>query len=53
MLTAFSMFAPFSAALAWCAVFLVLMVYSALANFFSVSALAAQVRVIEWDEESA
>jgi hypothetical protein len=28
------------------------MVYSALANFFSVGALAAQVRVIEWDDES-
>jgi hypothetical protein len=51
-LTAFSMFAPLSAGLAWCAVFVVLMVYSALANFFSVGALAAQVRVIDWDEQS-
>ena len=50
VLMAFSMFAPISAWLAWCSVFCVLMVYSALANFFSVGALAAQLRVIEWDE---
>jgi hypothetical protein len=47
----FSIFAPFSVALAWLAVIGVLMAYSALANFFSVGALAAQVRVIEWDEQ--
>lgn len=50
VLMVFSMFAPFSTALAWLAVIGVLMVYSALANFFSVGTLAAQVRVIEWDE---
>ena len=50
-LVAFSMFAPLSTLLAWLALLAVLMVYSAVANFFSVGALAAKVRVIEWDEE--
>jgi len=51
VLLGFSMFAQISTVLSWFAVIAVLMVYSALANFFSVGALAAQVRVIEWDEE--
>lgn len=46
----FSMFAALSTTLAVLAVLAVLLVYSALANFSSVSALAAQIRVIEWDE---
>lgn len=48
----FSMFAALSTPLAVLAVLAVLLVYSALANFSSISALAAQIRVIEWDEES-
>ena len=47
----FSMLAPFSAGLAWCGMLFVLMIYSVLANLFGVGALAAQVRVIEWDEQ--
>jgi hypothetical protein len=48
----FTMFAALSTTLAVLAVFAVLLMYSALANFSSVGALAAQIRVIEWDETS-
>jgi hypothetical protein len=52
VLSAFSMFAAFSTAMSFVAVAFVLAVYSALANFFTIGALAAQIRVIEWDEDS-
>jgi hypothetical protein len=51
-MSAFSLFAAFSTAMSFIAVGLVLIVYSALANFLNIGALAAQVHVIEWDETS-
>jgi hypothetical protein len=51
VLFAFSLFTPFSSLLAWLAVLGVFTAYSIVANFLSVGALAAKVRVIEWDEE--
>jgi hypothetical protein len=53
VMMAFSIFAPFSAGLGWCGVLAVLMTYSALTNFLGVGALAAQMRVIEWDEQTS
>src|SRR5207244_2944720 len=47
---AFGIFAPLSTALSFLAVAAVGMIYSALTNFLGVGALAAQVRVIEWDD---
>jgi hypothetical protein len=52
-LIAFSMFSALSTTVSFMAVLLVLMVYSVVANFFNVGALAAQIRVIEWDETGA
>lgn len=51
-MSAFSIFAALSNAMSFVAAGFVLVVYSALANFFNIGALAAQVHVIEWDEES-
>jgi hypothetical protein len=50
---AFGMFAAISTTLALIAVAFVIVVYSALTNFLGVGALAAQVRVIEWDASIA
>ena len=48
-LMAFGMFTGLSTALSLLAVLGVIMAYSAVASFLTVGALAAQVRVIEWD----